>query len=64
MLENTEPGNILEEHNIRNNLARVAELVDALDLGSRFWGFDSPLGYKIQKNENRYKLRKHKTFSN
>lgn len=62
MLDLTEHGNILEGHSIKNDPARVAELVDALDLGSRFWGFDSPLGYKIRNNESRYKLHKHKTF--
>ena len=46
MLDLTEHGNILEGHSIKNDPARVAELVDALDLGSRFWGFDSLLGYK------------------
>jgi hypothetical protein len=27
--------------------APVAELVNALDLGSRAWGFDSPSGYTL-----------------
>jgi hypothetical protein len=26
------------------------------------WEFESPLAHKIQKNESRYKLHKHKTF--
>lgn len=33
------------------NYAGMAELADALDLGSRYWGFDSLFPYRMISNE-------------